>query len=262
VAPELAPALRAVHTVCANGDALQSVRAFLGDHAVELPIGLDTEIFAPGQSSIRSALGWDASHFVVGYVGRLTHLKGVDLLAAAFREVARDAPEARLLLIGVGEEERHIRTVLANEFARALVHVEPGIDHEELPAWYRAMDLMVMPSRYENHSNALLEAMGCGLPFLVSNVGGNQKLGESGAGWLFEPGSAQDLSRSLRQILPNRAEAKERGEVARRSVRDHYSWAASAESVEELIVSSQQKAMQHNALARSERAALRSIRPV
>ena len=231
VAPELAPTLRAVHTVCANGDALQNLRAFLHDQVVELPIGLDTESFTPGMSSVRSNLGWSASHFVVGYVGRLTHLKGVDLLAAAFREALGKAPEARLLLVGAGEEEQHIRTVLANEIGRGFVHIEPGVDHEELPAWFRAMDLMVMPSRYENHSNALLEAMACGLPFLVSHVGGNRKLSESGAGWLFEPGSAPALSRALCHILGSGPQPKMRGEVARRSVCNHHSWASTPKAL-------------------------------
>jgi glycosyltransferase involved in cell wall biosynthesis len=229
--------LRAVQAVCANGDALDRIRAFLGDHVCELPIGLDVQTFTPGVSSVRSTLGWADRHCVVGYVGRLTHLKGVDLLAAAFREIAQDVLDARLLIIGSGEEERHIRTVLAQEFARAIVHIEPDVNHEQLPAWYRAMDLMVMSSRYENHSNALLEAMACGIPFLASNVGGNRKLSETGAGWLFEPESVPALSQCLRRIIGNRPELKACGEVGLRSVRNHHSWAASAERLEAIISS-------------------------
>jgi glycosyltransferase involved in cell wall biosynthesis len=236
VTAELTPMLRAVHAVCANGDALVRTRAFLGDHVCELPIGLDVQVFTPGVSSVRSTLGWADRHCVMGYVGRLTHLKGVDLLAAAFREIARDALDARLLIIGSGEEERHIRTILAQEFTRAIVHIEPGVNHEQLPAWYRAMDLMVMPSRYENHSNALLEAMACGIPFLASNIGGNRKLGETGAGWLFEPESVSSLSQCLRRIIGNRPELKARGEVGSHSVRNHHSWAASAERLEAIIL--------------------------
>jgi glycosyltransferase involved in cell wall biosynthesis len=237
VTADLTPMLRAVHAVCANGDALVRIRAFLGDHVVELPIGLDIQVFTPGASAIRSTLGWAEHHCVVGYVGRLTHLKGVDLLAAAFREIARDTLDARLLIVGSGEEERHIRTVLAQEFARGAVHIEPGVNHAQLPAWYRAMDLMVMPSRYENHSNALLEAMACGIPFLTSDIGGNRKLSETGAGWLFEPESVPSLRACLHRIIGNRPELKTRGEVGSRSVRNHHTWAASAERLEAIISS-------------------------
>ena len=63
------------------------------------------------------------------------------------------------------------------------------------PNWDRAMDLFVMPSRYENHSNAILEAMaGCGVPFLASNVGGNRRLSETGAGVLFDTESITSLA--------------------------------------------------------------------
>jgi glycosyltransferase involved in cell wall biosynthesis len=237
VSTELVPMLHTVHAVCANGDALGRIRAFLGNHVVELPIGLDVEAFTPGVSAVRPTLGWADHHCVVGYVGRLTHLKGVDLLAAAFHEVARDVLDARLLIIGSGEVERHIRTVLAKEFALGIAHIEPGVNHEQLPAWYQAMDLMVMPSRYENHSNALLEAMACGIPFLASGIGGNQKLSETGAGWLFDPESVHSLSQCLCRIIGNRAELKARGKVAAHAMRNHRSWAASAERLEAIISS-------------------------
>lgn len=237
VTADLTPVLRAVHAVCANGDALARIREFLGDHALELPIGLDERIFMPGPTSVRSALRWTEQHRVVGYVGRLTHLKGVDLLAAAFRELGRMAVDARLLIVGSGEEERNIRATLAKEFARGIVHIEPDVNHELLPKWYRAMDVLAMPSRYENFSNAVLEAMACGIPFLGSDIGGNRMLAETGAGWLFEPKSAASLSACLRSLIANRAEMKAHGDIGSGYVRGRYSWAASAERLEWIIAS-------------------------
>jgi len=237
VTAELTPLLRAVHAVCANGDALVCIRAFLGDHVTELPIGLDGQLFTPGATTVRAALGWAAHHCVVGYVGRLTHLKGVDLLAAAFRETAREAREARLLIVGNGEEASHIRTVLSQECTRGLVHIEPGVNHEQLPAWYRAMDLLVLPSRYENYSNALLEALACGVPCLASDIGGNRMLAETGAGWLFEANSVSALRQYLQCLIANRPALQARGEIGARAVRTHYSWAASAACLEAIITS-------------------------
>lgn len=234
---DLMPVLRAAQAVCANGDALLRIRAFLGDHAIELPIGLDERIFKPGATSVRSALGWTEQHRVIGYVGRLTHLKGVDVLAGAFHELSRNAVDARLLIVGGGEEERNIRAILAEEFARGMVHIEPGVNYEELPQWYRAMDVLVMPSRYENFSNAVIEAMACDVPFVASDVGGNRMLAETGAGWLFEPKSASSLSACLRSVLENSAEIKVRGDIGSRHVRGRYSWAASAERLEWIIAS-------------------------
>jgi glycosyltransferase involved in cell wall biosynthesis len=237
VTAELAPVLRRVHAVCANGDALAQIRRFLGDHAIELPLGIDTQLFMPGSTSVRTALGWTGQHRVVGYVGRLAHLKGVDLLAAAFREMSRTLPEARLLIIGSGEEEGKIRSVLAQELAHGIVHIERDVNHEQLPEWYRAMDLLVMPSRYENFSNTVLEGMACGIPFLASDIGGNRIFAETGAGWLFDSESVASLTSRLRSINGHPSEMKARGTVGTRYARERYTWVASAECLEGIIAS-------------------------
>jgi glycosyltransferase involved in cell wall biosynthesis len=171
----------------------------------------------------------------LGYVGRLTHLKGVDLLAAAFREVSQATPNARLLLVGAGDQESLIRQVLAREVADGTVHVEKDVNHEDLPAWYRAMDLFVMPSRYENHSNALLEAMGCGVPFLASDVGGNRKLSESRAGILFKSESIPSLIQELLHLVTNGGALKTLRDNSRRLVLNQHTWATSAEHLERII---------------------------
>ena len=237
VEAECAGVLRSVHAVCANGDALAQIRTFLGDHAVELPIGLDNQLFTPNGGSVRSRLGWGDKHRVIGYVGRLTHLKGVDLLAAAFRKFLQRAPDARLLVIGSGAEERNIVPVLAKELARGIVHIEPDIPHRELPEWYRAMNLLVMPSRYENFSNALLEGMACGVPFLASDVGGNRILAETGAGWLFQSNSVSSLSANLQSIINDAGAIKARAAIGIRYVQEHNTWAATADRLEWIIAS-------------------------
>lgn len=233
VTAELEPQLRAVHAVCANGDALIKIQSFLGSHATELPIGLDEKLFRPGPTSIRPKLGWTEQNSVIGYVGRLTHLKGVDLLAAAFQQLSKNLANARLLIVGSGEEERNIRSDLANEFKRDVVHIEADVNHGELPDWYRAMDILVMPSRYENFSNALLEGMGCGIPFIASNVGGNRSLAKTGAGWLFESESASSLSSCLQNLLQNTGELQACGKIGFNYAKQH-SWAATAERLEQI----------------------------
>jgi glycosyltransferase involved in cell wall biosynthesis len=237
VTAELEPMLRRVHAVCANGDALVRIRSFLGGHASELPVGIDGQVFSPGESPLRIKLGWTKEDKVIGYVGRLSHLKGVDLLAAAFRNLS-DIPSARLVIIGSGDEERNIRADLAEELGNGRVHLAGDVSHQRLPDWYRAMDLLVMPSRYENFSNALIEGMACGIPFVGSNVGGNRILASTGAGWLFEPGSFLSLSACLSEALNSGPELKLRGKMALDYVRSHHNWSVTAHRLEEIITSS------------------------
>jgi glycosyltransferase involved in cell wall biosynthesis len=201
----------------------------------ELPIGVDEKLFTSGSTSIRSALGWTAQHTVMGYVGRLAYVKGIDLLAAAFHDISQSLTNARLLIIGSGEEEKKARLILANELARGAVHIESDVDHERLPQWYRAMDFLVMPSRYENFSNAVLEAMACGIPILASNVGGNKLIEEVGSGWLFQANSLSSLDECLGRMLGKPGELKARGIAGSRYVQERYSWTASAACLEGII---------------------------
>lgn len=237
VGDHLAPVLRNVHAVCANGDAFNCIRAFLGDHAMELPIGVDAARFRPGGATIRSRLGWKCEDRVVGYVGRLTHLKGVDLLALAFHDIARAFPDVKLLIVGSGAEEKFIRSTLDKEIAQRRVHIEVDVDHDELSPWYRAMDLLVMPSRYENFSNAMLEGMACGVPFVASDTGGNKMLSNTHAGWLFKTGTVNSLASQIISILKCPGESKRRGELGARHVHKSFSWAVSAQRLEQIFMS-------------------------
>jgi glycosyltransferase involved in cell wall biosynthesis len=237
VPADMAPVLKAVHAVCANGDVLFEIRQVLGEQAVEIPVGLDTEMFKPGPSSVRQRLGWVEHHWVVGYVGRLAYIKGIDLLAYAFRELRKIIKHARLIIVGSGEEEGKIRRGLSWEIQEGIVHIESDVPHHFLAEWYRAMDLFVMPSRYENCSNAVLEALACGIPFLGSDVRGNRRLAESAAGWLFAKESADSLVQAIASIVENSSSTKERGILCREKVCQAYSWQASAKRLEEILQS-------------------------
>jgi glycosyltransferase involved in cell wall biosynthesis len=144
--------------------------------------------------------------------------------------MSRDLKNVKLLLIGSGEEENKIRSVLSKEFGKGMVHIESDLPHERLAEWYRAMDLFVMPSRYETMSNALLEAQACGVPFLASDIAGNRIIAKAGGGWLFGANCADSLGKSLRDIMGNRILGAEH-------VRRHYSWGASAERLERIFAS-------------------------
>lgn len=237
VSADRAPLLKSVHVVCANGHALSTLRRFLGGHVTELPIGLNGAVFKPGPTWVRERLGWIEKHWVVGYVGRLAYVKGVDLLASAFTEIRKTIPHATLLIVGSGEEEGKLRRRLSTELGSGVAHIEPDVPHEQMAEWYRAMNVFVMPSRYENCSNAVLEALACGVPFLVSNVGGNQCLAKTSGGFHFTPGSAESLAQGLRSLAASPCRARDRGTLSGERVRHQYSWDTSAKRLEDIFQS-------------------------
>jgi L-malate glycosyltransferase len=95
----------------------------------------------------------------------------------------------------------------------------------------------VMPSRYENYSNAVLEALACGVPFLGSDIGGNRRLMESKGGWLFASGSDDSLLQAIDALIKNPYLVRQRGASGAEMVRQTYSWQISARRLEDIFQS-------------------------
>src|SRR5690606_41602517 len=93
-------------------------------------------------------------------------------------------PFSRLLMIGDGEEEKNLQSLLKREMQSGRVHLVGGLPQAVLPDWYRSMNLLIMPSRFETFSNAVLEWLACGVHCLASEVGGNLLSVETCRGWL------------------------------------------------------------------------------
>lgn len=138
-------------------------------------------------------------------------------------------------MIGAGEEQGKLREALKEELARGFARIEADVPHERLGDWYRAMDVFVMPSRYENYSNAVLEALACGVPFLGSNVGGNPRLVESRGGSLFAAGSAEALCQALRSMGDAFRRGGEQETVRLGKSHQVMGWDASAAQLETII---------------------------
>ncbi|MFB0617560.1 glycosyltransferase [Streptomyces sp. AGS-58] len=108
--------------------------------------------------------GTEAAPLVV-CVGRLCRQKGQDVLLRAWEDVLRALPRARLVLVGDGPDREALRRRAhpGVHFAGAVTDVVP---------WYRAADLVVLPSRWEGMALAPLEALGCGRPVVLTDVDG------------------------------------------------------------------------------------------
>ncbi|MFI5757586.1 glycosyltransferase [Streptomyces sp. NPDC051569] len=109
--------------------------------------------------------GLDPAAPVVVCVGRLCRQKGQDVLLRAWQPVVRRLPRARLVLVGDGPDAAALRGAAPPSvlFAGAVPDTVP---------WYRAADLVVLPSRWEGMAVAPLEAMASGRPVVLSDVDG------------------------------------------------------------------------------------------
>jgi glycosyltransferase involved in cell wall biosynthesis len=144
--------------------------------------------------ALRREAGADAATTLVGYVGRLHSVKGVDLLIEAFRGLP-EVP-ARLAIVGDGPARADLEARAAGD-PRIVF-----LGHRANPAAaYRALDLLVMPSRFDPFPLVALEAMAAGAAMLVARVGGLAEMFAGAPERLFPPEDAAALRTLLAATL-------------------------------------------------------------
>ena len=172
------------------------------------PPGVDRALFFPGdRAAARRRLGL-GSEPVVLFVGRIQPLKGVDVAVDAFDEIRRVLPDARLLMVGGpsgsqgSAELNRIRRRIDEYGIGDSVSMRPAQPHDQIPKFYQAADVLVVPSRSESFGLVAAEAQATGLPVVAADVGGLRHVvlnGESGI--LVEGWDPTDYAKAILGIL-------------------------------------------------------------
>ncbi|MCF7992562.1 MAG: glycosyltransferase [Thiohalocapsa sp.] len=119
--------------------------------------------------ALRRRFALEDDDVVFGFVGRLCKQKAPERLVRAFAEVIRAVPNARLVLLGSGDQADALRNLIIEHELAGRVTLTSDIDGWTL---MRAFDVFVLPSRYEAMPYVLLEAASVGLPIIATDVGG------------------------------------------------------------------------------------------
>ncbi|MEO1007726.1 MAG: glycosyltransferase [Planctomycetota bacterium] len=163
---------------------------------------------------------------LVLYFGRLERRKGVDLLAEAATRLLGRGVAMRLLMVGgdtkSGRFGRSMRADLEAAFGDELgrrVRIEGARPREQLGGLLRAADVIVLPSRWENFPNALLESMAIGGCCIVGSAGGMAEIVQDGvSGAVFPTGESAALERTLESLLADPERRAAYGQAARERV--------------------------------------------
>ena len=161
------------------------------------------------------------------FVGRLASNKGLLPLVEAFATVAKDHPEALLVLVGEDGGMRPAVEALAERRGlgarvRILGHVR---DDAVLADAYRDARLAVLPSEYEAFGLVLLESLAQGTPVVASRVGGIPEFVPDGkAGRLVPPHDAPALAEAIEQLWSDESLARRMGAFGRDEVVPRYTW--------------------------------------
>jgi glycosyltransferase involved in cell wall biosynthesis len=229
---------RRVHRVHTVSSSLRDALIRQGFPAGKIDVvvnGVDADRFSPGsRREARLETGLPEAGFLIGMVGRFGPYKRHGALIDAYERLAQAHPEMGLVIVGAGgpREEATRQRAAASAFA-ARIHFADL--QEDLRPWYRALDLLILPSLNEGLSNALLESMACGVPALAHGACGNRDLIADGEnGFLKDLSTVDRLSGELSAVLSNRAALPRMGGAARAAVEARFGFSAMADGYERL----------------------------
>jgi len=233
----------AADALVANTDAeaasLVSLYEACPDNVSVVSPGVNLKVFTPGtgRAAAREIVGLDKDAHIITFVGRIQPHKGPEVLIRAIAELVSHSPHLRAKLIvniiggasGANQSEverlKELTTWLGID---DVVRFAPPVLREELPNWYRASDLVCVPSYSESFGLVALEAQACGTPVVATAVGGLRTAVADGiSGVLVDGHDPRAWSSVLARLLqePQRRVLLSMGAVEHAS---HFGWDATS----------------------------------
>ncbi|MCK5632165.1 glycosyltransferase family 4 protein [bacterium] len=216
--------------ICVNEDYISIFKKWGVDSKklIYIPNGVDTKRFSPGLSKIKAKY---KDQKIVLYFGRLHYQKNVDLLIRSFKYVKEKIDKVKLVIIGTGNQYEKLKKMSTND---SDIIMTGFISDEDLVDYMRASDIVVFPSRGENASFTIMEAMACELPVVSSDVGNAKKILGDGRGILLEKYTENEIADICIDILSNEKKADKIGKEAHKYVEENHSWDKISKKTEEL----------------------------
>lgn len=188
-----------------RGDPVRFVKKEMGLPSIEvIEPGLEIDKFCSGAScggSIRQQLGISATAVVGCTVARLVPVKNLDFLLAGLALAAEEIPDLHHLIVGSGPLYDELSLRVRSLGLDRQVHFLGHQDRASVYSLLAQSDFFVLTSKYENFSNAVLEAMGHGLPVIGTAVGYLKDLiADSGAGILVPLGDEVALKKAIVRV--------------------------------------------------------------
>jgi D-inositol-3-phosphate glycosyltransferase len=227
----------------ANTDAeaasLVSLYSACPDNVHVVSPGVDLYTFTPGagRAAARKEVGLDQDGLVITFVGRIQPHKGPELLIRATSEMIKHSPQLRPKLVvniiggasgaNTSEVER-MKELVAWLGISDVVQFAPPVPRADLPQWYRAADLVCVPSYSESFGLVALEAQACGTPVVATAVGGLRTAVADGiSGVLVDGHDPRAWSSVLARLIqePQRRVLLSLGAIEHAS---HFGWDATA----------------------------------
>jgi glycosyltransferase involved in cell wall biosynthesis len=202
-----------------------------------IPNGYDCDMFRPvagARDDVRRELRLPASAPLVGLVGRYHGKKGHDVFLEAASHIVAERPDVHFVLAGRDVDHRNRRLVARMATLGITAHVHVLGERHDLPRLYSALDVLSTASFNEGSPGVVGEAMACGTPCVVTDVGDSAcVVGDTGI--VVPPGQPAELARAWGKLLAIPFDDRRAlGHRARRHIEEHFSLASTARQYETL----------------------------
>lgn len=185
------------------------------------PFGVDTEVFKPMSNKYRCN-----DKFIIGITKTLSKIYGINYLIESLPKVISSYPELRIILriVGKGEEENSLKKLVEELNLKENVEFVGYIDNEEAMAeQYNQFDIAVFPSLFESFGVSAIEAQSCGIPVIVTNVGGlPYVINRDKSGLVINKENTKEIANSICYMIDNREKLSLMGANGRQFVIENY----------------------------------------
>ncbi len=188
------------------------------DQIMIIPNGVDLERFQPSdrlRREVRAELKWGKEVFVLIFVANEFKRKGLDIVLDALSRLSMNGLDCRLIIAGSDSDEP-FRTKL-NRLGDDVCLLGHRFDIER---YYAASDLLVLPTAFDISPLVGYEALACGLPVLITRVGGIPYFLHEGKNGLFIKRDPADVAKKIRYLIANKETLNHMATQARMSVKD------------------------------------------
>jgi glycogen(starch) synthase len=199
--------------------------------------GVNTSRFHPVQdyTSLRDELELSSKKIVL-FAGRLSPIKGPQVLIQAIPQIIKKFPDVLFLFIGDGPLSTYLHSMARALNISRFVRFLGFISNAKIPRYFALADLCVMPSLYEPFGLVALESLASGTPLLATARGGLGELHRIlNAFPLIDPISPRSISEKIITLLNNDEELKSLGKKGRALVCQHFSWRTCAVKTNEIL---------------------------
>ncbi len=198
-----------------------------------IPMGVDLKLFSSSTASAAAVVRkkYSVKGKMVLFVGRLAEKKGVTYLISAMAAVAGQFPNSKLVIVGDGPERAALQLQVSQLGLSGSVVFAGSIPNHQLPSYYRAADVFVLPSIVDSRGDTeglgvvLLEAIAAGTPVVASNVGGiPDVILDKKTGLLAPQKDSGELASAVVALLRSKPLSGKLAAAAKKHIATNYSW--------------------------------------